>query len=215
MEPDIRKCQEPLRRRQFSLLQLLSLIAVTGFVLGLCRWFGTQGVVWTVVIGGFALPLFWRPRRLFSWWLPLIWTSIAWMNFHYPGDEYGGFAAGSLAGLWIFLIIPQINDVKWALPFILLAGATTTGICGFVMDKLRVPSIAWLVLWLIAASSILAWAFYSFPSVERALAKNGSYAAYVLPAMNLGVYASTIVMVACTGLYRLASWGYSHRNPMR
>jgi hypothetical protein len=190
--------------RQYSLWHLLSFVTLAAVLLGSWRAFGGLTFVALFAAAILALPWIWRPRWFYVWLLPILWTSVAWINFSYPGDEYAGFGVGSLAGLWILAVIGPISDMGRALPPVLLTGAATVAVAGVVLDKLRVPWLAWVVIYLGVATGLFLWTFGSYPSVERALAKNGSYAAYILPSMNLGLYAATITMLIGTGLFRLA-----------
>lgn len=193
----------PTRRPQFGLRSLFALTAVVALLLGAWRLFGDRVGLACLGVLIIAAPLLWRPRWFFAWYLPGVWTTVAWNNFAYPGDEYGGFAAGSLAGLWILFFFNSLGDVRTIFWLILAAGTPTMAIAGLGLDKLRAPRVAWLALCLAMAGALLFWALASFPSVDRALAKNGSYEAYILPAVNLGLTAATSTMLLFVGLVRL------------
>jgi hypothetical protein len=150
-----------------------------------------------------VLPFVWRPRWFYSWFLPLLWTTIAWNNFCHPGDEYGGFFGGSLAGLWIIAIVGDAGSVLRGATFVVATGAGTVAIVGWLLDKLRAPLTPWAFLFSLTAAGLFALTFGQFPTVERALAKNGSYEAYILPSLNLGLTFAALVMLVATGLYRL------------
>lgn len=60
-----------------------------------------------------------------------------------------------------------------------------------------------MVLWLAAATLVLFLTLQSYPSVERALAKNGPWTAYILHALLLGSYAATVISAIVTLLIRL------------
>ncbi|HVW36999.1 MAG TPA: hypothetical protein VHB99_06830 [Pirellulales bacterium] len=193
-----------LRPPQFGLRSLFVLTAAIALVFGLYRIAGNR--IGLALFGALAatLPCAWRRRWFFVGYLPIVWTTVAWSNFFHPGDEYGGFAASSLAGLWILLVFDFSGNINHALPPVLLAGAATVSVFGWLLDKLRAPRPQWGVLFAIVAVSLFCWSFFSFPSVERALAKNGSYEAYILPSMNFGLYAATLGTLAGTGIFRLA-----------
>ena len=190
-------------RYQYSLWHLLALISAVAFVLGAWRLLGAWILIGPVVAVAVFVPAVWRPRWLFVWLLPVVWTSVAWTNFYYPGDEYGSFVAGSLAGVWIALVVQMSGSPANMLPPLLMAGALTVAVAGLLMDLLRVRWTAWIVLWLGAAMLLFAWSFGSFASVERAISKNGSIQAYILPSINLGLYFASITMLLGAGAYRL------------
>jgi hypothetical protein len=191
------------RRLQFGLQAIFALTAVVATLLGAWRLCGDRTALACIGALIIAAPLLWRGQRFFVWYLPAAWTIVAWNNFAHPGDEYGGLVAGMLAGLWILLFIGPLGDVRGTFLLVLVAGAPTVAIAGWGLDKLRTPRVAWLALSLALAGGLLLQAFASFPSIERALAKNGSYEAYVLPAFNLGLTGATVTMLLVVGLVRI------------
>lgn len=194
------------RTLQYRLRNLFAATTAVAVLLGLWRLLDSRSGMAVALGVELAIPFVWRPRLLFAWFLPLVWTTIASCNYYYPGDEYGGFYVGSMAGLWIAIIADiagAIATPQQGAVLVVTAGATTVAIAGWLLDKLRAPFIAWSVVFSIVATSLFAWSFGSFPSVERALAKNGSYEAYILPAMNLGLTFATLVTLVGAGGYRL------------
>lgn len=192
----------PGNRWQFSLWHLLALVACAAALLGTGRLLGPGWPLLGLAIAAAAILTFVVRRRRFVWLLPLLWTPVAWFNFHHPGDEYGGFAAGSLAGLWIAILFDLGGNPGDLLPPILAAGVMTLAIAGLVLDKLRTPLGPWLFLWIAAAIGIFLWVHSQFPSPQRVIGKMGSYWALVLPAVNLGLYTATAVLGGATALYR-------------
>jgi hypothetical protein len=146
-----------------------------------------------------------KHRLLFTWLLPLIWTSVAAVNFRYPGDEYGGFGLGSLPGLWILLVTGPISDINRLLAPVLLTGAATMSVAGLLLDRLRVSMAAWSALTVVFGGLICWYWLQTFPSWERAMGKNGSLLAYLLPSFNAGLAASTVVLAATMPIYRIAA----------
>jgi hypothetical protein len=179
---------------------LLAAIGVVAVLLGAWRALGPAAALSLVAVAVLTALV---ERRLFVWLAPLLWTTVAWFNFQHPGDEYGGFAAGSLAGLWIVILFDVGGSPANMLPLILGAGAVTVAIAGLVLDKLRAPPAPWLALLVVFAVGLCLWELQSYPSMEKAISKNGSYAAYVLPGVNLGLYAATIATAIGTAAYRL------------
>jgi hypothetical protein len=63
---------------------------------------------------------------------------------------------------------------------------------GFLLDRLPVSRRWWAALYIVASVAVLAGGLLSFPSLERAIAKNGSISAYAFCAANLGMYVSVL-----------------------
>lgn len=127
--------------------------------------------------------------------VPVLWMAVSAINFHYPGDEYGGWGVGSLPGLWILPIVGTSGSPSRLVPYVLAAGGMVMATLGWAMDGLRTPLIPWAIVTAIAAGLFGAWALAPFPSWERAIAKNGSIQAYILPSFNLGLLSSTVLMI--------------------
>ena len=162
-----------------------------------------------------GLKPWWRPdprRWLYVWLLPILWTLCSWINFSYPGDEYAGWGFGSLAGVWVLFVIGG-NTINNLLLPVLIAGAMTMSVAGWIMDRLRVPLIVWGTVLFIAAGTICTTELLSFPSIQRAISKNGSLQTYIFPSVNLGMYVAVLSMLAITGTYRLVKWRYGHQRP--
>lgn len=190
-------------RLQYRVHHLFAITAAVALSLGLWRLLGSRAGLVLVLGLELAIPVLWRPRWLFAWFLPLVWTTVGWNNLTHPGDEYGGFFSGSLAGLWIIAVVGSAGSVQRTGVFVLVAGSVTVAFAGWVLDKLKAPFLPWALLFLITAAVFFTRWFGSFPSVERALAKNGTYEAYLLPSLNLGLTMATLAILASTGLFRL------------
>ena len=76
-------------------------------------------------------------------------------------------------------------------------------IMGFILAKLRVKMKLWFVLYITLAAVILAITINSYPSIEKAMSKNGSWWAYIFGSLNLGLYASVILSVIITLIVKL------------
>ena len=76
-------------------------------------------------------------------------------------------------------------------------------IASFILAKLRVKIKLWLVLYITLAALILVMTINSYPSIEKALSKNGSWWAYIFGSLNLGLYASVILSVIITLIVKL------------
>lgn len=184
---------------QYSLWHVLAFVSIVSLLLGIfcILGFAATSVVSVVVV--FSIPFCWHPRRLYVWVLPLVWLPIAFANYFYCGDEYGGFVTGSLAGLWILPFISATSPASM-LPPVILAGTATLAVAGSLLDWLRLRWGIWLLIWFSAATFLFVKWFGSFPSVERALAKNGSYETYVLTSINFGLTVATVIGIVVSAL---------------
>ena len=143
-----------------------------------------------------------RRRRLFVWLLPLVWTTVAWRNFSHPGDQFSGFAAGAMAGMWAISLPSEITTPAQFLTRVLVAGAATMALAGALLDRLHVRLVPWLIVVCIASGTILLTDIASHTSLQHALDSRGSYQAFLLPAINLGQYFASLVMFVFTGVTR-------------
>jgi hypothetical protein len=138
---------------------------------------------------------------MFTVSLPAIWVVTSAAGFRFPGDEYGLWAVGSLPGLW-FPVLLGCGDLKVGLWLTLLAGGAVTAGFGAVTDRLRVRWLPWYALWVVAAGVICGLELSSYPSWAKAMSKNGSFQAYALSSLNVGLMLSTLAMIAATAAWR-------------
>jgi len=82
------------------------------------------------------------------------------------------------------------------------AGALVLALAGGLLAWLRVRKALWIGLFAVSATMILFLMLRSFPSLERALAKNGSWWAYLCSAVEMSMYTATILSAAATGITR-------------
>lgn len=154
-----------------------------------------------------------RPSR-FTWLLPLVWIPVCAVNYQFLGDEYGGFGVGSAAGLWILLVNP-ISDASQVLAPVLITGAATMAVAGLMLDRLRIPFLTWLSLAFGFAFAFgIAW-LQTFSTWQRSLGKNGSWLAYLLPSINVGLTTATMVMIIAFSLFRLIEWAFQGRSRLQ
>jgi hypothetical protein len=132
------------------------------------------------------------------WLLPVAWCLCEVFAFQNPGDEYGLWAMGSGAGIWILFIVGNVGDIKGALVPVTVAGVLTMVPVGFLMDRIRVNRRLWAIAWLLLAGAVGVVSVFSHPSYERAIAKNGSLAAYVPYSCNIGLYLSALLSIVVT-----------------
>ncbi|MFH1716011.1 MAG: hypothetical protein ABIF19_01560 [Planctomycetota bacterium] len=141
----------------------------------------------------------------YVWLLPLIWGVCSYAHHNYPGDENAMWLISSAAGSWLapFAFVAGASKQAVALA-IALAGALVIGAAGFAMDWFRVRKLLWAILFVFCSSAIFVTAIMSYPSIERAISKNGSLWAYILFSINIGIYASIILSVCATLIVRVA-----------
>ena len=85
-----------------------------------------------------------RRGWFFVWLLPLLWMVTSVLSFQWPGDEYGLWSFGSLAGLWIVYLIGNIGNTARIAIFVIIAGSVSMVPLGLLLDMLRVRRRLWL-----------------------------------------------------------------------
>jgi len=140
----------------------------------------------------------------YVWLLPLLCGICSYVHHKYPGDEKALWLLGSAPGLWIapFAFLGKASKAM-ASAYVALALAVTMLPVGWVMDRLRVRRALWAATFPICVSIVMAVSVLSLSSVERAIARNGSWWAYILLSVNLGVYLSVIVSVLLAAVVRV------------
>jgi len=143
-------------------------------------------------------------RWFYMLFLPLAWACCSVLHFRHPGDEYAMYAISSLPGSWILFLFP-IGDIHTPLIPVNVAvvGALVTASVGLLMAGLSVRKAVWFGLFMISAIVIVWITMGSFPSVARALSKNGSWWAYVCSAVEVGMYCASGLSIVVTGICRL------------
>lgn len=145
-----------------------------------------------------------KKQRFFVWLLPVLWGACSLLHYHFPGDEYWMYAISSFAGFWIALITKVGDSNNPMFPILIaVAGAIVMAGVGWFMDWMRIWKKLWVIIFAICAIGIFAISILSFPSIERALQKNGSLWAYILFSFNIGMYLSVILAVNLTSIARL------------
>ncbi len=121
-----------------------------------------------------------------------------------PGDEYGFYVVSSLPAAWIapLLLLGHVSFEAMVVP-VIVAGVPVMAGLGWVMDRLQVHKALWATLDLGAGLAALFLALRSFPSPERAVAKNGSFGAYLVLSVCVGLYLSVILSLVLTCVARM------------
>ena len=120
--------------------------------------------------------------------LPVVWGLGCAIGYAHPGDEYAGFVLGSILGTWTLLLT---DETSLLLP--LLVGCALMWGMGRLLELMKANRIIWTITWLVVAAAFYVWSIFRFESVEHAIAKNGSLAAYLAFASQIGAYAATLV----------------------
>jgi len=148
-----------------------------------------------------------RTQRFLVWVLPLLWGACSLAQWGSPGDEYGFYALSALPAAWLAPLLFLGRVSQGAIPiFVLLAGVPVMAGTGWVMDRLRIRRDLWVALCLVGGIAAFCVVLSSYPSLERAIGKNGSLWAYVLLASNLGLYAGVGLSVILTCIARAVRW---------
>ncbi|MBC8328685.1 MAG: hypothetical protein ISR76_05820 [Planctomycetes bacterium] len=148
-----------------------------------------------------------RLRRNFATVLPLLWGACCVLGFRFPGDEYGLWAFGSVAGAWVFLLAGDISTTLYALPLLALAGMLTMWGAGRALDRLRVPWKLWIPSAVVIGALVVEAMLAGYPDLEQAVEKNGSLAAYLVFGLQVGGYGATLLGMVGVGIWRLLEQG--------
>lgn len=143
-------------------------------------------------------------KWFYVWVVPLVWAACSFFGFEYRGDEYGMYAVSAMPGVWLMLLTRYDNIHSPLFPLmIVLGGAPILAGFGAIMDWLRVRK--WLAagLWVIAAVTLVYFMLSAYPSLERAIRKNGSIWSYIVAATSAGLYVSVLLSIARTAVQRV------------
>ncbi len=149
-------------------------------------------------------------RPFYIWLLPLLWGACSYVHHYYPGDENGLWLLGSAAGWWMapFVFFGSASKATGALG-IAAAGALVMALVGWSMDRCGVKKWLWGTLFAICTIGVFAVLILSYSSIERALAKNGSWWAYILFSCLIGMYLSVVLSAVATVVVS-ARWRRQH-----
>ena len=74
---------------------------------------------------------------------------------------------------------------------------------GFLMDRACVRKLLWATLFVFFFGIILFWSINTYPTLEKALRKNGSWWAYIFFSINIAIYISVLLSAMVTGGIRI------------
>lgn len=180
---------------QFTLRTLLRIMSSLAATLGAVHWLGAEVVPFILAAVGVWLTARTKARHLLVWLVPALWSLCAFGSWHHPGDEYGMFCVSVLASLWLAFLL-EFGHLSEVYLLLIAAGALPMAVFGFLLDRLPVSRRWWAAVYIVASVALFAWSLLSFPSLEKAIAKNGSISAYAFCAANLGMY---LCVLMCLG----------------
>jgi hypothetical protein len=145
-----------------------------------------------------------KTKYFLLWFVPLLFAVFSMLSFKYPGDEYGLWAYSSIAGTWIWFIIPPFSMQSFITPVVTaLIGALVITLPALLLVKLRVNIKLWFVIFVICATLVFISSIKSYPTIEKALSKNGSWQAYIFASINIGIYLSILLAAISTIVIKL------------
>ena len=184
---------ESKRYVQFNLRTLLLIVSATAIALGTARWLGAEVLPFVLVAVGVWITARTKARHLLVWLVPSLWSICAFGSWHHPGDEYGMFVVSVLASIWLAFLL-DIGHLSEVYLLLIAAGVPMAGL-GFILDRLPVSRRLWSAFYIIASVGWFIWMLWQFPTLERAIGKNGSISAYAYCAANLGLYVSVLLFI--------------------
>jgi hypothetical protein len=142
-------------------------------------------------------------KYLYIWILPLVWAIVSFISYKHPGDEYALYAISSLPGVWLAYFVKSVPIQNLFFPVIIaLIGGLVMALLGFSLHKLSVNSKHYYTAFAVCIGLIVLWFNRSFPSVEKLIAKNGSWTACIAFAVNTSLYLSAIFALVIALIYR-------------
>jgi hypothetical protein len=133
-------------------------------------------------------------EKFFSVVLPLVWAIVSFISYFHPGDEYRIYAYSNIIGIWIFFFTNAIDIYSLLFPALTASiGAVFMALVGLGLDRLHGSKKLWLLLWAAASIFLFVYAVAQYPTLQKALSKNGSWTAYIAGALNLGLYVSVFL----------------------
>jgi hypothetical protein len=144
-------------------------------------------------------------KRTLIWLLPLVWSACSLLSLKYPGDEYGLYAVSSMVGTWVIFAVNMQghphDPAFWM--SITATGAIIMSLIGWGLSAMRVKVKLLLIIQILAATSFFLLAVFSYPTIAKALSKNGSWWAYIFSSLNMGLYVAVISIAIITPIARL------------
>jgi len=139
----------------------------------------------------------------YLWLIPLVWAIGTTAQHRFPGDENALYILSAIPGFWVAPIFMLAHISKEAIPLgVVLAGLPVVVLVGWMLERLGVPKLLWVFLFVSLSVAICHLTVTSYPSIERAIGANGSLWAYRLLGVNLGLYLSVPLSIVATVVIR-------------
>lgn len=198
---------------QFGLRTLLLTVSLTAVAFGAIRWFGFGVSLFVLAAVGIWSLTRVKVKHWLVWLVPTLWSACALGSWYHPGDEYGLFIASTLAAIWIVFIL-EPGHLSNVYLLLIAAGAMMMSLLGFILDRLRVPRRPWVLIYILTSVGWFGWMLWQFPTIDEAVAKNGSVLAYAFCGANLGLCVSVLLFLGIGAimwlLHRVLSEGTKH-----
>jgi len=176
---------------QFTLRTLLLTVSALAAAMASVRWLGAAVLPFILAAAVVLLTARMKARHLLVWLVPSLWLLCAFGSWRHPGDEYGMFAASILVSVWLVFVL-NFGHLSEVYVLLIAAGVLPMAFLGFLLDRLPVSRRLWAALWISASVALFFRGVLLYPSLEKAVAKNGSISAYAFCAANLGMYVSVL-----------------------
>jgi hypothetical protein len=119
---------------------------------------------------------------------------VSFVSYYHPGDEYGIYAYSNIIGVWPFFFLRHIPIQNIFFPIIVATtGAAILILAGWGLDKLKTDRKIWFVLWMVFTAMIFVLSVMQYPTISKALSKNGSWTAYIAGSLNIALYVSVVL----------------------
>lgn len=136
--------------------------------------------------------------------LPLIWLLTSIVSYYHHGNEYALYFFSCYAGFWIYYIFQAPDTNSFLFPALVsLTGTIVMIIPALLLFKLKTRKLLWAALFALCAIGIFLFSITRYPSIEKALSKNGSWWAYIAASINIGLYLSIILSITIAGIKKL------------
>lgn len=115
-----------------------------------------------------------------------------------------------MAGIWIVFVAPKLanvfgTDIHALVYSVALTGAMVMTAAGLLLDCLRAPILRLVFAWLALACIMTIGWLACYPTLDRAIGKNGSLLTYGFASLNASLTATTAGSLVLVGAFRLVA----------